>query len=95
MKIQRDQQNFPGLTKYAEVFGGFDEEIKGRNVTVSSKTVSSSSVITALSSGSSVINDKIVTIIIITIIVMEPPWWRPERDNEVKGTGSLILKAYC
>ena len=70
MKIQRDQQTFPGLTKYAEVFGGFDEEIKGRNVTVSSKTVSSS-VITALSSGSSVINDTIVTIIIIIIIVME------------------------
>ena len=40
MKIQRDQQTFPGLAKYAEVFGGFDEEIKGRNVTVSSKTVS-------------------------------------------------------
>ena len=70
MKIQRDQQTFPGLTKYAEVFGGFDEEIKGRNVTVSSKTVSSP-VITALSSGSSVINDTIVTIIIIIIIVME------------------------
>ena len=70
MKIQRDQQTFPGLTKYAEVFGGFDEEIKGRNVTVSSKTVSSL-VITALSSGSSVIKDTIVTIIIIIIIVME------------------------
>ena len=72
MKIQRDQQTIPGLTKYAEVFGGFDEEIKGRNVTVSSKTVSSP-VITALSSGSSVINcnDTIVTIIIIIIIVME------------------------
>ena len=70
MKIQRDQQTFPGLTKYAEVFGGFDEEIKGRNVTVSSKTVSSP-VITALSSGSSVIKDTIVTIIIIMIIVME------------------------
>ena len=70
MKIQRDQQTIPGLTKYAEVFGGFDEEIKGRNVTVSSKTVSSP-VITALSSGSSVINDTIFTIIIIIIIVME------------------------
>ena len=75
MKIQRDQQTFPGLTKYAEVFGGFDEEIKGRNVTVSCnlQLVRLYFYQLSLSSVSSVINDTIVTINIIIKMALYCP----------------------
>ena len=75
MKIQRDQQTFPGLTKYAEVFGGFDEEIKGRNVTVSCnlQLVRLYFYQLSLSSVSSVINDAIVTINIIIKMALYCP----------------------